>query len=105
MLNDERVLLGRLQRSDLERAEDDAAAEDAMHPGPLTFRPDHDAHDLLQEMRQRRISTAPITTSDGVFVGIVRREDLEPALSSPGAGIASIPTELASSRHRSSGAS
>ncbi|MBU6422470.1 MAG: CBS domain-containing protein [Chloroflexi bacterium] len=80
VLNEERVLLGRLQRSDFATADPDALAEEAMHPGPLTFRPDHAGRALLEEMRERGLRTAPITTSDGVFAGIVLREELERAL-------------------------
>lgn len=81
VVNDRRIVLGRLLASDLDRADPNAPAEEAMRPGPVTFRPDFHADQLLDVMEQRDLRTAPVTRSDGTLVGLVRREDLERALS------------------------
>jgi CBS domain-containing protein len=75
VLNDEGVLLGRIYRSDL-RAGRGPRAADAMRPGPSTYRPDVTARDMLARMREHNLHTAPVTTSDGRLVGLVRRRDL-----------------------------
>lgn len=79
VLNDEGVLLARIYRSDL-RAGRGPTAADAMRPGPSTYRPDMTARDMLTRMREHNLHTAPVTTSDGRLVGLVRRRDLVQAV-------------------------
>jgi CBS domain-containing protein len=79
VVNESRVVLGRLYRSDL-RAGRGPLASDAMRPGPSTYRADVTARDMLARMTERDLKTAPVTTSDGRLVGLVRREDLRRAL-------------------------
>src|ERR687885_272693 len=62
VVNDERVVLGRLYRSDL-RAGRGPLALDAMRVGPSTYRPDVTAREMLARMQQRGLKTAPVTTS------------------------------------------
>jgi CBS domain-containing protein len=76
VLNDDGVVLGRIYRSDL-RAGRGPAAVDAMRPGPSTYRPDMTAKDMLARMLEHNLHTAPVTTSDGRLVGLVRRRDLK----------------------------
>jgi len=76
VVNDSRVVLGRLGRSALRRA-DDIAAEDAMTEGPRTRRPSIGFDALLVWMDERKLTSALITTPDGRLVGVVLREDLE----------------------------
>jgi Mg/Co/Ni transporter MgtE len=83
VVNEQRILLGRLHADDIERADADARAEDVMRPGPVTYRPDFQADQLLDVMEQRKIGSAPVTTSDGTLIGLVRREDLARVLSRP----------------------
>lgn len=85
VVNEEHVLLGQLRAKELERAAPDARAEDAMLPGPSTFRPNVTAHEMLHLMDEHDLSAVPVTTSDGRLLGVVRREDLEAALAD-GAG-------------------
>jgi CBS domain-containing protein len=86
VVNDERVVLGRLYRSDL-RAGRGPMASDAMRVGPSTYRPDVTAREMLARMEQRGLRTAPVTTSDGRLLGLVRRADLARAVAaSAGAG-------------------
>jgi Mg/Co/Ni transporter MgtE len=81
VVNEKRILLGRLYPKELREADARAPAEEAMRPGPVTYRPDFLADQLLDVMEQRDLETAPVTTSDGVLVGLVRREDLSRAVS------------------------
>ncbi len=76
VVNDARVVLGRLGRSALRRA-DDVTAEEAMTEGPRTKRPSIGFDALLLWMVERKLTSALITTSDGRLVGVVLREDLE----------------------------
>ena len=81
VLNDDGVVLGRY-RSDL-RAGRGPAAIDAMRPGPSTYRPDVTAREMLTRMLEHNLHTAPVTTSDGRLVGLVRRRDLRPQARTP----------------------
>ena len=82
VLNDDGVVLGRIYRSDL-RAGRGPAAIDAMRPGPSTYRPDVTAREMLTRMLEHNLHTAPVTTSDGRLVGLVRRRDLRPQARTP----------------------
>jgi len=79
VVNEQRVLLGRLGRGALVR-DDDATVEDAMTAGPSTVRPSIDLSAALERMRKQNLSDLPVTTSDGVLLGVIRREDTERAL-------------------------
>jgi Mg/Co/Ni transporter MgtE len=76
-----RVLLGRLRRSALE-AEGDARADEAMEPGPSTIRADSALEPLLERMRQKELTSLPVTDPEGRLFGVVRRDDLEAELMS-----------------------
>jgi CBS domain-containing protein len=69
------VVLGRLFRRELD-APDERTAEQAMRPGPSTFRPNVSAHEMMHYMDEHDLRTAIVTTSDGTLVGIVRKEEL-----------------------------
>jgi CBS domain-containing protein len=79
VVTESRVVLGRLYRSDL-RAGRGPTAGAAMRPGPSTYRADTTARDMLARMVEKNLKTAPVTTSDGRLVGLVRREDLARAV-------------------------
>jgi len=73
---DERgVVLGRLGRSALAR-DGDASVEEAMTPGPSTVRPSFGLDEAVQRMQTQSLTSLPVTRSDGVLVGVVRREDI-----------------------------
>ena len=76
VVNDERVVLGRLGRKALASGED-VPVRDAMSPGPSTVRPSIGTDALLERMRERNLKTFVITTPDGRLVGLVRKEDIE----------------------------
>jgi CBS domain-containing protein len=76
VLNDERVVLGRIGRKAL-AADDDVTAEAAMTPGPSTIRPSIGTDALLERMQSRNLTSYLVTTPDGRLVGLVRRSDLD----------------------------
>ncbi len=81
-VTDERgVVLGRLGRAALAR-DDDVAVAEAMTLGPSTVRPSFRLDQAVERMRSQNLSTLPVTRSDGLLVGIIRREDAERALAS-----------------------
>ena len=79
VVNEERIVLGRLGRSAL-TSDDDAAVEQAMSEGPSTIRPDTTLETITQRLREQSLVTALVTTLDGRLVGLVRLDDAERAL-------------------------
>ena len=75
VLNEERIVLGRLGRAALARG-DSAAVEEAMTAGPSTVRPSLDLTAAAERMRTQNLTGLPVTRSDGVLIGLLRREDL-----------------------------
>lgn len=71
VVNEERVVLGRLGRAAI-AADDRASVEEAMTNGPGTVRPDEPLEPLLARLRERELTQAVVTTSDGRLVGVVR---------------------------------
>lgn len=74
VVNAERVVLGFFRVAEL-KAPDDTRAEDAMRPGPSTFRPHVAIEEMADYMTRHDLASAPITTSDGRLVGMLFRED------------------------------
>ncbi len=75
VVSDDGTLLGRLRRAALE-GDDEATAEAVMEPGPSTVRGDTRLDKLAERLDSRRLRTAVVTTPEGIFAGVVRREDL-----------------------------
>ena len=73
VVNDRRIVLGRLRRSTLAGADPDAPVEQVMEPGPSTVRPSMDARQLVE----RNLGAAIVTTPEGVLVGIFDRAEAE----------------------------
>jgi rhodanese-related sulfurtransferase len=71
-----RVVLGRVRRSSLADAPEDATAELLMEPGPSTTRPHTEADQLASQLQRSGASTALITTPEGELLGVVRGADL-----------------------------
>ncbi len=81
-ITDERgVVLGRLGRAALAR-DDDVSVEDAMTPAPSTVRPSLELEQAAERMQTQNLTSLPVTRSDGVLIGVIRREDAEQALGS-----------------------
>ena len=79
--NEQGVVLGRLGRTAL-GGDDDGSVEEAMTLGPSTVRPSLELDTAVERMRAQNLTTLPVTRSDGVLIGVLRREDAEHALES-----------------------
>ena len=76
VLDDGGVLLGWLGQ-DAFRSDPAADAETLMREGPVTFRPNNPIPDTARWMDTRDVGSVLVTSSDGTFLGVVRRHDLE----------------------------
>lgn len=76
VVNQEDIVLGLLRSEELD-GPDERKAEDAMRPGPSTFRPHVPISELAHYMSDHDMPHAPITTSEGKLMGVVFREDAE----------------------------
>ena len=74
VLDHQRVLLGLLRSKQLEM-DPNLTAEQAMRPGPSTFRPYVSTKEMADFMVGHDLESAPITTSDGKLVGVLMREE------------------------------
>lgn len=83
VLDDEGIVIGRLDRSALQRDED-IDAEEAMTPGPSTVRPSARLEAIVKRMREQNLTSLPATRSDGRLVGLLLRADAEQALEDRG---------------------
>lgn len=72
----DRVVLGRVRRSRLDDAAEDASAELLMEPGPSTTRPHKDPRELASQLQRSGASTGILTTPEGELLGVVPRTDL-----------------------------
>ena len=77
VVNEHRVVLGRLRPRDL-RARPDAVAEEIMRDGPRTVRGTRPVEKVAEWLDERNIPGVLITTADGELLGYVRREDVQP---------------------------
>lgn len=73
VVNAERIVLGLLRREELAR--EGVRVEQAMRPGPSTFRPHVPIEEMADYMVRHELPNSPITTSDGRLVGLLVRED------------------------------
>lgn len=78
VIDERRVLLGRLRGSALE-GDGAVSAELAMEPGPSTIRADTSVDNLRERLEGGGFKFAVVTTPDGVLMGIVCRADLSSA--------------------------
>src|SRR5919201_1821656 len=72
--NTERVVLGLLRSQELDK-DPELRIEQAMRPGPSTFRPHTSVKEMADYMTQHQLESSPITTYDGRLVGLLYRED------------------------------
>jgi Mg/Co/Ni transporter MgtE len=70
------MVLGLLREKEL-AGEAELRVEDAMRPGPSTFRPFVAIEEMARSMTAHNLESSPITTSDGRLVGLLRRDDVE----------------------------
>ena len=78
VLNEERVVLGRIGRRAI-RGRGDVTAEEAMTPGPSTIRPSARLREIVERMRRQNLTNLPVTTPDGRFVGLLTLRKAEKA--------------------------
>ncbi len=74
VVNAERVVLGLLRETEL-GGDPNQRIEQAMRPGPSTFRPFVLVEELARYMAEHELPNAPITTSDGRLIGLITLED------------------------------
>jgi CBS domain-containing protein len=82
VVDEQRVVLGRLGRRAI-RGQEDLSAEQAMTLGPSTIRPSARLHDVVERMQRQKLTNLPVTASDGRLVGLLLRGDAERALAAP----------------------
>jgi CBS domain-containing protein len=70
----ERVVLGLLRSRELSK-DPDLLIEQAMRPGPSTFRPYVAVKEMADFMVEHQLENSPVTTSDGRLVGLLMRAD------------------------------
>lgn len=75
VVNAERVVLGLLRSRELAK-DPDLRIEQAMRPGPSTFRPFVSSEKMAHTMVEHKLENAPITTSDGRLVGLLSQKDV-----------------------------
>ena len=69
-----RVVLGLLRAGELAK-DPELYVEQAMRPGPSTYRPYVPIKKVADAMVKRNLDSTPITTSDGKLVGLLLRTD------------------------------
>ena len=79
VVNDDRVILGRLGRKAI-GSDDRGSVEEAMTEGPSTVRPSIGLDALLERMRSKNVGSWLVTTPDGKLVGLVLRSEAEERL-------------------------
>jgi Mg/Co/Ni transporter MgtE len=80
VVNDERVVMGLLRDTEL-AGDPSRRIEQAMRPGPSTFRPHVPIAEMAEYMAEHNLESSPVTTSDGRLVGLLMRTDAERAAS------------------------
>ncbi len=79
VVNEARVVLGRLKGKTWEAGSDEAA-ERVMQNGPSTFRPDVPLQELVGWMQKHRSDSVILTSQDGRLIGVVFRKTAEERL-------------------------
>lgn len=82
VINEERVVLGLLRSRELE-ADPALRIEQAMRPGPSTFRPFVAIEEVAKFMTEHDLESSPVTTSDGRLLGLLMRQDASRAAEAP----------------------
>src|SRR5215472_11141507 len=75
VVNDERVVLGLLRAKEL-AGDPELTIEQAMRPGPSTFRPFVAIAEMARFFVDHDLASSPVTTSDGRLVGLLLRRDV-----------------------------
>jgi CBS domain-containing protein len=75
VVSEDRVVLGLLRAAELQ-GDPSLLVEQAMRPGPSTYRPFVSVAEMRRTMTERNLASSPVTTSDGKLVGLVRKQDV-----------------------------
>jgi Mg/Co/Ni transporter MgtE len=73
-INNERVVFGLLRSKELDK-DPELRIEQAMRPGPSTFRPYVSIKEMAENMAKHNLESSPVTTSDGRLVGLLLQKD------------------------------
>lgn len=73
-VDDHNVVIGFLRAKELD-GDPNRTVEDAMRPGPSTYRPYVPIKEVADHMTKHNRVSSPITTSDGKLVGVLFRDD------------------------------
>lgn len=84
VLSEQRIVLGRVRRSALSSAGDDATAESLMEPGPSTVRPNKTVGEVVERLAKNELKTMVVTTPAGRLLGVFHRSDGERLLREQG---------------------
>lgn len=74
VVNEHNVVMGLLRTKELQQ-DGELTIEEAMRPGPSTFRPYVSATEMADFMTGHHLECSPITTSDGKLVGLLYQAD------------------------------
>lgn len=74
VVNAQRIVQGLLRQHEL-GADPLSLARDVMELGPSTFRPGVATDEMEEYFEKHDLASAPITTPDGVLVGLLRRAE------------------------------
>src|SRR5690242_6550396 len=80
VINEEQVVLG-LLRAEALTADPQMAAEQAMESAPRTYRLNSPYEKALEYMQKNGLDSTLVTTSDGKLFGLLKRTDVEQAMS------------------------
>ena len=79
VIDKRRVVLGRLGRRAI-LGREDVTAEQAMTLGPSTIRPSARLREVVERMQRQKLTSLPVTTSDGRLIGLLLRGDAQRAV-------------------------
>jgi CBS domain-containing protein len=74
VVDEAKVVLGLMRAKELAQ-DSDLPVEQAMRPGPSTFRPYVPIKEMADYMVEHELESSPVTTSDGKLVGLLARSD------------------------------
>jgi CBS-domain-containing membrane protein len=80
VLGERRVVLGRVTKSGLDCGAEEKI-EHRMDPGPSTVRPHKTAESIANDLAERDLRWAIVTSPEGELIGVSARADLEAAVS------------------------
>jgi len=71
VINDYRIVAGRLEHLDSLDSEDPRPASEVMRPGPTTIRPSDNLGEVRERMRAKNVPQLLVTTPDGELLGLL----------------------------------